>query len=81
MATRSRKALFIQYRNTYSKNTLNSGAISIPTSNEGYDSSGGMDSEMVGLIKKENPFEMKEFDESKPEIIPMAELSSLPPSW
>jgi len=73
--------MFIQYRNTYSKNTLSSGAISIPTSNEGYDSSGGMDSEMVGLIKKDNPFEIKEFGESKPEIIPMAELNSLPPSW
>jgi len=81
MATRSRKALFIQYRNTYSKNTINSTAISIPTNIEGYDSSGGMDSEMVGLIRKDNPFESKDYNESKQEIIPMTELNSLPPSW
>ncbi|ORX47594.1 t-SNARE [Piromyces finnis] len=80
MATRSRKALFIQYRNTYSKNTINSGAISLTVNNEGYDSSGGIDSEMVGLIKRDNNFIIKESG-NKPEIIPMAELSSLPPLW
>eukprot|EP00833_Pecoramyces_ruminatium_P013988 jgi/Orpsp1_1/1188020/evm.model.d7180000061900.1 len=77
MATRSRKALFIQYRNTYSKNTINSGAISLPINTESYDTS----SEMVGLIKRDNSFEIKDYNEVKQEIIPMTELSNLPPSW
>ena len=81
MATRSRKALFIQYRNTYSKNAITSGALSFPINSEGYDSSGGKESEMVGLMKKENTFESKDYHEIKQEIIPMAELTNLPPSW
>jgi len=81
MATRSRKALFIQYRNTYSKNTMNTTAISLPVNNEGYDSGNVVDSEMVGLIRKNNPYGNPEFSDSKQEIIPMMELSNLPPSW
>jgi len=80
MATRSRKALFIQYRNTYSKNAT-SGPLSIPIHIGGYDSSSCIESEMVGLMKKENTFESKDYHEIKQEIIPMAELTNLPPSW
>ncbi|ORY77913.1 t-SNARE [Neocallimastix californiae] len=36
---------------------------------------------MVGLMKKENTFESKDYHEIKQEIIPMAELTNLPPSW
>jgi len=81
MATRSRKALFIQYRNTYSKNTINTTTISLPVNNEGYDSGNVVDSEMVGLIRKNNPYGTPEFSDSKQEIIPMTELNNLPPSW
>jgi len=81
MATRSRKALFIQYRNTYSKNAITSGALSFPINSEGYDSSGGKESEMVGLIRNENSFENKDYNDIKQEIIPMTELTNLPPAW
>jgi len=83
MATRSRKALFIQYRNTYSKNAINSTTLSLPMGSESYDAGNGVDYEMVGLIKKNNnnPYGNPEFSDSKQEIIPMMELNNLPPSW
>jgi len=77
MATRSRKALFIQYRNLYSKNTINSGTLSVQVNPEGNEAN---DSERAGLIKKNNPFEMS-VDNVGQEIIPLNEIMGIPSYW
>ncbi|ORX65213.1 t-SNARE [Anaeromyces robustus] len=77
MATRSRKALFIQYRNLYSKNTINSESLSVQVNPEGIESN---DSERAGLIKKNSPFVMS-MDNIGQEIIPLNEITGIPSYW
>lgn len=87
MATRSRKALFIQYRNSYSKNTINTTQINIAQNSTNYDSNED-DYETMGLINKnspiKNPMNTSDYLELKQNMIPMQNmqsLQSLPPIW